>query len=97
MNRFETFEDLEDKWRWRLIAANGHVVASSGESFASHTDAIHAAANVKRLAADARLSPNPGVGFKALLARLIRREELRREKSSAGRGRTPRQAPYLVA
>jgi uncharacterized protein YegP (UPF0339 family) len=98
MHRFETFEDLEDKWRWRLIAANGRIVASSGETFPSHADALRAAAKIKTMAVDARVSPKPGVGFKALLSRLIRREEDRRERSAGGHERvaSPRRALRAV-
>jgi uncharacterized protein YegP (UPF0339 family) len=33
VTRSETFLDRGGKWRWRLIAANGRRVATSGESF----------------------------------------------------------------
>lgn len=51
MAKFRTFEDASGKWRWRLIAANGRKIATSGESFYSRADARRAALNVKRLAA----------------------------------------------
>lgn len=35
MWKFEVYEDAADKFRWRLKAGNGEIVASSGESFAS--------------------------------------------------------------
>lgn len=30
---FEVFEDDGGEWRWRLVATNGHIIASSGEGY----------------------------------------------------------------
>jgi uncharacterized protein YegP (UPF0339 family) len=46
MSRFEVFKDIAGNWRWRLRGGNGQVVATSGESFASHYNAVRAARNV---------------------------------------------------
>jgi uncharacterized protein YegP (UPF0339 family) len=51
--RFEVYKDSGGSYRWRLIAANGQTVASSGESFASESNATRAAENVKQNAASA--------------------------------------------
>lgn len=33
--KFEIFRDNADEWRWRLVAANGHIIAASGEGYRS--------------------------------------------------------------
>jgi uncharacterized protein len=47
MWKFQIYADSAGKYRWRLKAANGQVVASSGESFDSRSNARRAAENVK--------------------------------------------------
>jgi uncharacterized protein YegP (UPF0339 family) len=54
--RFEPFLDAAGNWRWRLIAANGEKVATSGESFYSRSDAVRAARRVKEIACEAYVS-----------------------------------------
>ena len=39
MIRFELYADKGGKWRWRAKARNGRIVAASGESFASKSNA----------------------------------------------------------
>lgn len=46
MWKFEIYEDAAGKYRWRLKAGNGEIVASSGEAFASKANAERAAQNV---------------------------------------------------
>lgn len=46
MSRYEVFRDVAGKWRWHLESGNGQIVTTSGESFASHYDALRAARNV---------------------------------------------------
>lgn len=46
--KFEIYEDQGGKYRWRLKDSNGEKIASSGESFASESNARRAAENVKR-------------------------------------------------
>jgi uncharacterized protein YegP (UPF0339 family) len=50
---FEVYKDSGGNYRWRLTAANGQTVASSGESFASESNAKRAAENVKQNAGGA--------------------------------------------
>jgi hypothetical protein len=50
---FELYEDRADEWRWRLVAANGNVVADSGEGYASKQGARRGIRSVKRTAGDA--------------------------------------------
>ena len=52
---FEVYKDAAGKYRWRLIDDNGKNVASSGESFASKSNAKRAAENVKVTAAGATI------------------------------------------
>lgn len=47
MWKFEVYTDTGGSSRWRLNASNGRNVASSGESFASHSNAKTAAENFK--------------------------------------------------
>lgn len=53
MWKFEVYKDQGGSFRWRLKAANGQTVASSGESFSSHANARTAAENVKANAGSA--------------------------------------------
>lgn len=39
----EIWRDINGKWRWRYTAANGRTSATSGESFASKSNAKRAA------------------------------------------------------
>ena len=55
MWKFEIYADAGGSFRWRLLAANGQIVASSGESFASKANAIRAAENVRDNAAGATI------------------------------------------
>ena len=45
--KFEVYNDSSGKPRWRLKAGNGQTIASSGESFSSHANAVAAAENFK--------------------------------------------------
>ncbi len=47
MAKFEIVQDAGGNYRWRLVAANGEKVATSGESFASKSNAKRAAENVR--------------------------------------------------
>jgi uncharacterized protein YegP (UPF0339 family) len=51
--KFEVYQDTAGNYRWRLKDGNGEKVASSGESFASRSNAKRAAENVKKTAPDA--------------------------------------------
>jgi uncharacterized protein YegP (UPF0339 family) len=45
--KFEIYADSGGGFRWRLVAANGQTVATSGEAFASKANATRAAENVR--------------------------------------------------
>jgi len=53
--KFVIYKDKADKYRWRLVAPNGQETASSGQSFASHSDAKRAAEGVKEHAGTAEI------------------------------------------
>lgn len=40
--KFEYYKDEQDEWRWRLRAANGRIIADSGESYKNRVDCLHA-------------------------------------------------------
>jgi uncharacterized protein YegP (UPF0339 family) len=40
--QFETYEDESARWRWRLRAKNGEIVAMATESYRDETDARRA-------------------------------------------------------
>lgn len=46
---FEPYQDRRGKWRWRLYAANGLVVATGNECFASRSNCIRAIRAVRAL------------------------------------------------
>lgn len=46
---FEAYQDRAGKWRWRLFAANGLVVATGNECFASRANCVRAVGAVKKL------------------------------------------------
>jgi len=50
---FQVYEDAADEWRWRLVAANGEIVADSGEGYVSRRNAREAAERVQAYAPDA--------------------------------------------
>jgi len=52
---FEVYEDNAEEWRWRLRAANGELVADSGEGYSNRSKAMDAVERVQSYAADADL------------------------------------------
>jgi uncharacterized protein YegP (UPF0339 family) len=49
MVKFEVYESKDDKYRWRLKAANGEIVAVS-QGYATKSNARRSAENVQSLA-----------------------------------------------
>ena len=49
-DRFEVYEDNRGEFRWRWRAANGEIVATSGEGYNSKSDAEEAVERIERLA-----------------------------------------------
>lgn len=54
-SRFEVYEDRAGEWRWRLVAANGNVIADSGEGYASKQGVERGIESVKANAPDAHV------------------------------------------
>ena len=55
MAKFVVYADAGGNYRWKLVAPNGQTTASSGESFASKSNALEAAERVKETAATAEV------------------------------------------
>jgi len=39
-NRAELYRDQAGEWRWKLKAANGRIIADSGEGYLNQSDAL---------------------------------------------------------
>ena len=39
----QVYKDKGNEWRWRKVAANGRIVAESGEGYTRYVDALEAA------------------------------------------------------
>lgn len=46
--KFVVYHDAGKGWRWRLLAANGWIVADSGEGYATRSNAVRAVRTFKR-------------------------------------------------
>lgn len=58
--RFELYRDRAGQFRWRLVHANGRVVADSGQGYASKQKAVQGIRSVKANAPGARIvEPEP--------------------------------------
>lgn len=44
---FHLYKDFAGLWRWRLRAANHHIIADSAESYINRADCVHAINLVK--------------------------------------------------
>ena len=51
--KFEIYKDKPGEFRWRLIHANGQVIANSGEGYKAKANAISGINSVKQSAAEA--------------------------------------------
>jgi len=57
--RFEIYQREDDDYGWRLRAANGQIIAVSGEGYSSYANALRAVGTVQRtvvMIADASLA-----------------------------------------
>ncbi|MFB6211804.1 MAG: HVO_2922 family protein [Halobacteriales archaeon] len=50
---FVVYQDRADQWRWRLVHANGNIIADSGQGYTSKQNAINGIETVKGHAEDA--------------------------------------------
>lgn len=48
---FKLYKDASMQWRWRLVAANGRIIADSGEGYRNRSDAVAAIDLVKSTSA----------------------------------------------
>lgn len=62
MVKFTVYEG-RDGWRWQLKAANGKIIADSGEAYSSEYNAVRAAKRTKELAPTAPIQRPNGVGL----------------------------------
>lgn len=53
--RFEIYRDNANEWRWRLIAANGHIIAASGEGYRSKQGVERGIESVKKSVPEAEI------------------------------------------
>lgn len=44
---YQYFTDHQNQWRWHLRAANGRIIAISGEGYINQSDCLHAINLVK--------------------------------------------------
>jgi uncharacterized protein YegP (UPF0339 family) len=51
--KFEVYEDMSGEFRWRLVHANGQVIATSGEGYRAKAKAISGIDSVKENAQSA--------------------------------------------
>ncbi len=54
---FRLYRDKGKDWRWSLFAANGRLVADSGEGYSSKRKAVNAYLRLHRLAGEAMSEP----------------------------------------
>ncbi len=55
MGKFEIYPDAAGKYRWRLKASNGQVIATGGEGYSSKASAKAGIESVKKHAASAEV------------------------------------------
>ncbi len=84
---FEIHEDKAGKWRWRLRARNGELVAMSDQGFASKAGVIKALDVVRRNVAEAEGHEEAPTGDDAADARNIKGFEIYEDKSGHWRWR----------
>lgn len=46
MDKVQLYRDEAGEWRWRRQSENGQIVATSGEGYANHSDALNIARDV---------------------------------------------------
>ncbi|HWL95130.1 MAG TPA: DUF1508 domain-containing protein [Phycisphaerae bacterium] len=44
---YVVYQDNINQWRWRLLAANGQIIATSGEGYWNKSDCLHGISLVK--------------------------------------------------
>jgi len=46
---FEVYKDKAKRWRWRLRARNGTIIADSGQGYRGRTEVLQAVATVRKV------------------------------------------------
>lgn len=60
MLKFQMYQSwLSRQWRWRLIAANGRIIADSGESYHNKADCLTAIHTIQVQGRDAAIEFKP--------------------------------------
>jgi uncharacterized protein YegP (UPF0339 family) len=79
ITKYKVQPDKAGRWFWHMIAANGQVIGTSGQSFASQADAVRACENAKSRAAQAPISvQDPNAAMNALIRRQAAQRVVRR-------------------
>lgn len=55
MAQFQVYEDSSGEYRWRLLADNNQVIATSGEGYKAKADCKHGIEVVKSVASKAQV------------------------------------------
>jgi uncharacterized protein YegP (UPF0339 family) len=56
---FEIYEDAKKEYRWRLKAANGQVIATSGQGYKAKADCRHGIELIQKEASQAKVEEVP--------------------------------------
>ena len=83
MTHFEAYEDMAGKWRWRMVAEN-HLCRELGRDVPLPARRDQGGEDDQRERRQVVCSVVPGVSVKAVLRRLIQREDARRSRLSLG-------------
>jgi len=57
--KYSVYKDIQQLWRWRLVAANGKTIADSGESYHNKADCL-AGINLVKSTANTPVYEPPG-------------------------------------
>ena len=60
MTKFQIFQDKSGEYRWRLKAANGQIIATSGEGYKAKADAERGVQIVQQNATAAKIEDTCG-------------------------------------
>jgi uncharacterized protein YegP (UPF0339 family) len=72
ITEYRVLKNKVGRWFWHEIAANGEVIGTSGESFASQHNAMRACENAKARAAQAPIRvEDPNAAMNGLLRALL--------------------------
>lgn len=52
---FNVYRDQTRRWRWRLVASNGRIVADSGQSYGRRNECVEAVNRTRRIANNAAI------------------------------------------